>query len=256
MDLLLDSLMNFSPITLEKVGSGNLLRRYDTKFILPLDEIPPLLKTLVPYYQVLEIDNNRISKYENLYFDTDDHFFYLQHHNRNFSRYKIRYRRYLSSNLVFFEVKCKSNKGRTVKDRIKSDSINLKLSEDAKRFAQNKISVNVPIDLETIMPKLWTRYHRISLINLFIKERLTIDINLSFKYGNSQEIHTKNLAIAEAKQEKINMNTPFMDCIRKARIRRTSFSKYCAGTVLLNHDIKSNRFKRRLMILNNHLEGA
>jgi hypothetical protein len=251
-----DSLMSFNPVTLKKIGFENLLRRYDTKFILPEEIIPPLLETLVPYYQILEIDNKRIFEYENLYFDSDDLFFYLQHHNRNFSRYKIRYRRYLSSNLVFFEVKCKSNKGRTVKERIEVDSMSSKLSEEAERFAENKISDNTGINLETIMPKLWTRYHRISLVNQFIKERLTIDLNLSFEHENSQEIHTKSLVIAEAKQEKINVHTPFMQCIRKARIRRTGFSKYCAGTALLNHGIKKNRFKPRLMALKNYLEGV
>jgi len=245
--------MGFNPVTLKKVGFENLLRRYDTKFLLSEEIIPSLLETLVPYYQILEIDNKRIFKYENLYFDSDDLFFYLQHHNKKFSRYKIRYRRYLSSNLVFFEVKCKSNKGRTVKERIKMDSVSFRLPGEAKRFAQNTISNNTRINLETINPKLWTRYHRISLVNQLIKERLTIDFNLSFACENSQEMHLKRLVIAEVKQEKINVHTPFMQCIRKARIRRTGFSKYCTGTALLNHRIKKNRFKPRMMALMNYL---
>ena len=73
---------------------------------------------LARQYEVLEIDNKRFFKYQNLYFDTDDFFFYHQHHNRNLSRYKVRFRRYVDTNQCYFEVKHKNNKRKTLKSRL------------------------------------------------------------------------------------------------------------------------------------------
>ena len=42
------------------------------------------------------------------------------HQNKKLNRYKIRQREYLISDISFFEIKFKSNKGRTIKKRIKT----------------------------------------------------------------------------------------------------------------------------------------
>ena len=49
-------------------------------FIFHKDKLKNVLDYLSKHYEILEIDNKRFFKYENLYFDTDDYFFYHQHH--------------------------------------------------------------------------------------------------------------------------------------------------------------------------------
>ena len=54
--------------------------------------------------------------------------FYNDHHNQRVNRHKIRFREYVDSGLIYLEVKCKTNKGKTVKKRLKVDKISKSLS--------------------------------------------------------------------------------------------------------------------------------
>ena len=67
---------------------------------------------------ILQIDGKRKHDYKSLYFDTEDRKFYNDHHNQRVNRYKVRYREYVDSGLVFLEIKCKNNKGKTIKKRL------------------------------------------------------------------------------------------------------------------------------------------
>ena len=109
----------YQPISLQEMDDVKLLDRTDTKFAFHDKELPGILEKLRSDYFVLEVQGKRSTQYETLYFDTEDFDFYLRHHNQKLNRYKARFRKYVESNLVFFEVKFKSNRNRTIKDRIK-----------------------------------------------------------------------------------------------------------------------------------------
>jgi len=115
-----DILANFDPIMLEEMDSVKLMDRTDTKFVFSFDQLPGILEAIRPYYRALEISGTRVSKYETLYYDTDDFNLYQRHHCGKMNRYKIRSRKYVESDLHFFEVKYKNNKGRTINNRINS----------------------------------------------------------------------------------------------------------------------------------------
>ena len=119
---MINSLVNnttqFSPIYLKNMDEVKLMNRSDTKFTFSVRKLPILLEKLVPFYDVLEIKGKRLHSYKSLYFDTDDRKFYNDHHNRRVNRHKIRFREYEDSGLIFLEVKCKNNKGKTIKKRM------------------------------------------------------------------------------------------------------------------------------------------
>jgi len=103
-----------------------LMDRIDSKYIFNIHELPGFLEKLRPYYAVLDINEQEIFSYESLYFDTPNFDLYRFHHRGKLNRFKFRIRKYVESNLLFFEVKFKNNKGRTYKSRIiKENKISL-----------------------------------------------------------------------------------------------------------------------------------
>src|ERR1051325_3446585 len=109
------TLSEFQPITLQEMDGVQLMDRTDTKFVFPIRELPAILEAVKPFYRSLEVSGTRMSKYETLYYDTHDLELYSRHHCGKMNRYKIRARKYVESNLHFFEVKYKNNKGRTIR---------------------------------------------------------------------------------------------------------------------------------------------
>src|SRR5688500_10440071 len=99
MDKPTNTLALFEPITLEKMDSVKLLDRTDTKFLFKRDKLDDVLNGVRDNYYVLEALETRITDYESLYFDTPGLDLYHRHHNDRMNRYKVRYRRYINSNL-------------------------------------------------------------------------------------------------------------------------------------------------------------
>src|SRR5690606_7937868 len=106
------------PITLAEMDAVALQDRIDTKYVFGLSELCSILPQIIDQYRVFEINEKRISRYRTLYFDTHDFNIYLHHHNGQGSRYKVRARKYVDSDLSFFEVKHKNNRKRTIKSRM------------------------------------------------------------------------------------------------------------------------------------------
>jgi len=248
-------LADFKKINLDNLDSIKLMKRYDTKYIFHRDKLISIFDFLYKDYQVLEIDRNMTFKYDNLYYDTDDHFFYHQHHNKRLNRYKLRCRRYNESNKCYFEIKFKNNKNKTIKTRILLDDkqINNELSNESKDFARKSILINNGNIVDKVEPALWISFNRITFANLINKERLTFDINLTYidKTSNSQKIN--NLIIAELKSDKMTINSPFSQYLKEINITPSNFSKYCMGIAMTEKNIKCNRFKNKLLRLKNFM---
>ena len=112
-----DIINNLDSISLEEMDHVILMRRRDTKFVLPVENLKSIVELVREKYRVLEIDEQRIHLYHTLYYDTPLYDMYLNHHNRRLNRYKVRIRRYITSNISFLEVKFKNNKRETIKTR-------------------------------------------------------------------------------------------------------------------------------------------
>lgn len=182
--------------------------------------------------------------YSSLYFDTKDKKFYKDHHNGKVNRTKIRIRKYVDSDTCFLEIKQKDGKGNTTKTRASINDFEQDLSDKSIGFI-NEIT-NSDLNLE---PIIWNQFNRITLVNKIDKERLTVDLNLSFEKSGSFKIYNK-LVIIEVKQERFTRTSPVVQQLKLKQINPYSISKYCIGMISIYDDLKYNRFKKKLMKIN------
>jgi hypothetical protein len=241
IDVIKTYLKTIEPISLTEMDQVKLMNRVDTKFAFSLIKLPEILQNLYTKYRVLEIEGTRTPFYESLYFDDENFKLYHDHYKGKTNRFKVRFRNYVESNLFFLEVKHKI-KGRTDKKRIRVEHINLELDRVQRDFIERMMDQNVQLN-----PKLWNSFNRITLVNHELKERLTLDFDLKFKWQD-HAIHLNNLVIAELKQENIRRNSPFFEVMKNRGIRPYRFSKYCMGALELYgiNTLKYNRFKEKL----------
>ncbi len=216
-----------------------LMNRVDVKYTFTNEKLNEFLGQLKEYYKILEVNGCRSSRYESLYFDTPDFHLYHQHHSGRLNRYKIRVRKYVESNLHFFEIKFKNNKGRTIKNRIKQQQV----IETIEGKAEDFLLQHTNLGEEKLEPKLWVNYTRITLVHKSIPERVTLDLNLTFK-TNEVTRNIPNLVIAEVKQDKASTST-FIRLMRDNFIREGSISKYCFGVASVFRE-RFNNFKPQL----------
>ena len=238
-------LSEFNSISLKDLDKVQLLNRKDTKFVFSQNKLLQLLDRLKPFYWILEIEGKRTFIYDNTYFDTDEFFFYTQHHNECRKRFKVRHRRYCETNDQYFEIKIKDNKNRTIKKRLKINDGNGHFGEEEKRL----ISETTGLSPQHLIPKLNMQFSRITLADKSFSERLTIDTNLSVLNGTGSKMFDK-LVISEIKQKKYNPKSNFIRILRNLKIPEMRFSKYCMGILHVNKEIKYNRFKPKLLQIN------
>lgn len=227
--------------------SVKLMNRVDTKFAMPLALLPQLLELARPEYYAQEINGKRIAQYDTIYFDTPDLEMYIRHHDRHLVRQKIRVRQYVDSNLNFLEIKRKNNKGRTKKKRMTIPSLSL---DNATGEMRDFIAQKSWYSLEQISQALRTRFSRITLVNHLKTERLTIDLSLVWtNLRNDNETALPGLVIVELKRDG-NCSSPMLSIMNQLRVKPLKISKYCIGTALTNHQVKQNRFKKKIRSIN------
>ncbi len=238
-----EALKDFEPISLLEMDRVKLMNRVDTKFAFSVTEFLTFLPHLANQYSILEIEGTRTPFYESLYLDDSQFTFFRDHHNGRTNRFKVRYRKYVESNLSFLEIKHKV-KGRTDKSRIKVDDIPLDLLEKHTKFIEGIVTQDV-----NLKPVMWNSFHRMTLVNKSENERLTLDFDLTFKWNDKTQ-NFNNLIIAELKQENVNRNSVFYQLMKSRYIRPYRLSKYCIGSIELYGDsLKFNRFKKKLLQL-------
>jgi hypothetical protein len=235
----------FSPISLKEMNSVALMKRTDTKFVINKSQLALVLENLKKEYKVLEIKRDRIMTYSSLYFDTIENKFYNDHHNGKVNRTKIRQRKYVESNLCFLEIKQKNGKGETNKSRIQVNDFELDLTKTSKDFISSTTDTEY-----NLKPILWNGFNRITLVNLKDKERVTLDLNLSYSM-NDVEKNFNNLVIVELKQARFDRKSEIVKTLKLLKQNPYSISKYCIGMISLYNDLKYNIFKKKLIKINN-----
>jgi hypothetical protein len=235
----------YNRITLDEMDSVKLLNRIDTKYVVNKNLIPFILSKISDYYRVLEINDKRIFLYNTLYYDTENDFMYLAHHNGKTNRTKIRYRKYVDSNLCFLEIKNKIKGNRTIKCRTKIENIETSISEFAKIFIEKNTSFqNILLE-----PKIFTNFSRITLVNNAMTERVTIDFDLKFgNNGSSRAL--ENVAIIELKRDENARGSNLVEVLALMRAYPHGFSKYCIGRAILDENLKANNFKEIILTIN------
>jgi hypothetical protein len=114
---------------------------------------------------------------------------------------------------------------------------------DSKTF----LTETLPFKPDVLIPTIWVNYSRLTLVNRFSAERLTIDVDMEF-IKDDRTKKMEGLVIAEVKQEK-RSPSPFLKVMKKYHIREGSISKYCLGIALTCNDVKRNNFKRKILNL-------
>ena len=232
-------LASYRSLSLEKTERVKLMQRMDTKFIIRADDVIGLLHDIRQDYYVLEIESHRTGTYKSVYYDTIDRQMYYAHVTGRLPRYKVRERFYSQNGLKFFEVKQKSNKGRTSKRRIS-------LTENSSNQS-DWLSQQTPFRVEELSPSIIIFFERITLVNNAKTERVTLDFNLRFRTpeGTVSPVY-EQLAIVELKQEKA-ADSPIRDALRSRGIRPGGVSKYCIGMLITGCETGYKRYKPKYL---------
>ena len=199
--------------------------RRDTKYIFHYLDWEDIMDALQDNYYVVEHHGKVSQIYSTVYYDSSDLKYYIAHHNGHGNRVKMRTRTY-EDGISFFEVKQKTNRGITLKER----------------YADNRDHV------DGLMPQIEVVYDRITFYDKTFKEKLTFDFNLKFRDLNS-EIGFSSIVIGESKKIKTTYSS-FIETIKRRKIKSSSVSKYCLGIASLNKGIKQNNFKSLIHNIN------
>jgi hypothetical protein len=230
-----------------------LMDRIDSKFVAPVSRLPLLLSKMEPYFMVQLHNEQTVASYSTQYLDTEELDMYLMHQNGKLNRQKVRIRSYVESELSFLEIKNKNNKGRTKKIRVPVSYSHISSVQDLdtkETFWENSL-----FHRQNLSPSLSNTFKRITLVNNRKTERVTIDFDLEFhnhRLGNCEAV--EQLMILELKQDGWQ-HSDFRDILQDMRIKQSSFSKYCIGTVLTNPHVKYNRFKKKQILITKLLEN-
>lgn len=205
------------------------MEREESKYLLHVNQLEHILSNLQNEYDILEINDIRQFAYENVYFDTDEFFFYHQHLNQQKSRTKIRTRKYVESHLDFIEYKQKIN------NVIKKERISIwenefwQTSDETVKFLENCFNKYYKKEkMFKLTPILRNEYQRITLCHKTKEERVTIDMNVTYSEttNRKESIALNHLAIIECKHA--DKKPYFKQIMKQHNVPEVSLcSKYC-----------------------------
>jgi hypothetical protein len=245
-----ECLSGFEAIHLDQLDDRALLDRTDTKYVFEIGKLTGLLETIRDHYSVLEIESRRLHHYQTTYFDTPDFALYRQHRAGRPFRYKIRSRQYVDSGETFLEIKRKAKRDRTVKNRLRTPALVTHMNSATSEF----INLHAPTVPRPLVPKVLNSFARVTLFSRRLRERLTLDVDLSFS-NDCGTVAVPGAVVAELKQEGYDRESPFVRTMKEMGIRSQPFSKYCIGVALLYDGVASNSFKPVLLKLERTVNG-
>ncbi|MCF6331854.1 MAG: polyphosphate polymerase domain-containing protein [Draconibacterium sp.] len=241
-------LSRFHPVSLEEIDEVKLMDRIDRKYWFHISKLNNILESILPYYDILEINGQCLMVYQTTYFDTPENTMYLKHHNRKLNRHKVRVRKYFSTDSDFLEIKRKTNKKRTLKYRVGTTSNVVDFLDSELDFIAEKS----PHNGETLLPVLNNNFERLTLIHKNKFDRCTIDIAPKF-WNDKGDVKFDNLVIFELKRGRNLKSSQIVSLLRQQKIRQRGLSKYCVGRAVLDPRLKQNAFKPRLRFLKNKI---
>jgi len=240
----------FQPISLREMDEVALLDRFDTKFVMTTRQLAITLAELYNDYWMLEVNGLRLNLYRTLYFDTPAFDLYTAHANDRPERYKVRSREYADSHLSFFEVKHRTRKDRTIKERILTPQPVAEIAGGVRSW----LGEVAPLDGSQLEPKLWNTFTRLTLVSKQCCERVTLDIDLAFS-TEDRRVFLEGMVIAEVKMDRARRTSCFIEQMRRQRIKAQGFSKYATGVAMLYEGVKKNSLKPKLLLVEKMMKG-
>jgi hypothetical protein len=179
----------FDAVSLDELEDRAALQtRVDRKYIVDFETLERVFSELGDDFQALEIDGERLQRYDSIYFDTPGLMGYRDHLQGRRKRFKCRTRLY-GDTACFFDLKMKGKRGETVKDRLplsapEHGSVTSQASAFLKRGLLKEYGSAAPAGL---VPTLQTSFERLTLIHPSQPERMTIDFGITFSRAGSGE---------------------------------------------------------------------
>lgn len=235
------------------------MNRVDTKFITDVSQISRLLEACGRQYFLQKIDERYNMPYFTRYYDTPDTDMFYQHQRGKKRRQKIRTRVYEGAHeLEFLEIKSKNNKGRTSKKRVIMEPGTRLVVDNTheKEFSvvegyKTFVSEYSDYRLENLLPQIENHFFRLTLVNIDLTERITIDTGIEFhNIQNHTYINLGKLGIIEWKRDGVNNKSGLGNILRELRIHESGFSKYCMGMAMTDLNLRTNRLKSRIRRVN------
>jgi hypothetical protein len=220
--------------------SRALLKRTDTKYVIPVRRLLDLLDQVRGGYAVLYTGDTTRPDYHTLYYDTPDLAMFRAHHRGQRPRHKLRVRHHVTRGRSYLEQKCKDAHDRTIKHRQERA-----FGDNTLQGAQGLPMLEAAGPRPLLRPTAWTNFQRITLVGLRQVERATIDLNLTLR-ADQDTTALPELAIVEIKQPRVDRTSPIWSALRGFGLRPFSISKYCTAICLLRPEVRHNRFKKKL----------
>jgi len=235
------SLSLFEQASQELIASRALQDRVDTKFVLRREELDGLLSSLSEDFSVVASGSTLNSRYQNLYFDTEEYRFLRDHHRGRRPRFKVRIRHYLDRELSVLEIKEKAPTERTLKLRKSIPFMAEQFSSSHREF----LDAHPAITSTDLHPSLRIDFSRITVVSKHSDERITFDTLLGFSHGDG-EVVLERAVIAEIKQPRFAPRSPGMLALRQCGAMQLRISKYMTGAQLLLSSIRLQRYAPRM----------
>jgi hypothetical protein len=247
------NLKKFDAISLTEMDArmGSIgLDRMENKYIIHTSMLDKILKELQDDYVALEIKNIREFKYNNMYFDTSDHKFFHEHGKWYKMRTKLRTRKYVDSEIAFFEFK------QRYYENVRKFKFDIKLNKHGKftdrcsKFTEQLYKSTYQQSLwEKILPSLTTEYIRFTLCSKKNDERITFDSKVTFTNARNKKTRPymlSDIILVESKSD--NEKHHAEEILNKLGIRKMNgISKYCLG--LLCEEAIETKYKRFEQVL-------
>ena len=243
----------FESVGLDELNSNaSLQTRVDRKYVITQSTFEALVPRIAPLARVLEIGGQRQLGYWSTYYDTPDLSSYLDAVHKRPSRWKVRTRTYLDSDLHFIEVKTRSRRGRTVKTRQLAEvADHQQLAPASQLFVAATLSDRLGITVgeggrtvALLQPTLTTEYARVTLLVESDTSRATVDTALAVSLTDGTQRRLDDHVIIETKTS--GRASPVDRVLWDSGIRPASISKFGAGLALLQPSLPAAKWNRVL----------
>ncbi len=244
----MEPLAQFAPISLEDLTvRAELLRRFDTKYIVPLQRINDVYAALSDGTLILENDGRRTTSYVTAYFDSEHLHTYFDHLKKRRKRFKIRTRYYAEPTNGFLEIKIQMPRGQTRKARWPLDvsQAGPVLTDD------HKVLLNEALQSSSYQPlshrycqTLTTTFSRTTLFDPVTLERITIDFDLlASADGASVELGHRHAIIEIKSPTQVDKAHRIFT---QLGLRPASVSKYCVAITALHPEHRGTPWRKAL----------
>lgn len=242
-------------ISLDELNeTTSLLTRHDRKYIVEPDMVDRLMEEAARELKILEVGGQRVTPYRSTYFDTPDLISYRAAATSRRRRFKVRTRHYGDDPLGWLEVKVRSGRGHTIKQRVQLTGDGgagpmATLDDRAMEFLSGFTEIAPHVGrLEATMVTTYDRATLATTGPVATGQRITVDRNLRAHLIDGSPVDLGGLpemAIIEAKSATEHPGT-FDRTLWRAGRRPVSMSKYAISMARAHPGLAHNKWHRTI----------